>query len=173
MPSETDVKTEPMELSAPEKLNDFHDVTKFDCGESSINDYLSKDARKAQQRKHAVVYVCCMAGTNVVAAFYTLSNGSVARQNVVPRSHQRNSPALHPVTILGRMGVTLEAQGNGYAIDLLQDAIGRCIAAASAVGSSAVVVHPLTDKLADFYAKHADFKPCPDLSPLTMMLSLR
>lgn len=167
-----DVAAKPLELSAPEKLNDLHDVSTFDCGEDSINEYLHKNARKAQERKHAVVYVSCFAGTRVVAAYYTLSNGSVARENVL-KSLQRNSPALHPVTILGRMGVTKTAQGNMFSVDLLQDALARCIEASSAVGSSAVIVHPLTDKLAKFYEKYAGFTPCPQLSPLTMMLSLR
>lgn len=173
MSTETDVQTSPVELSKPEKLNKFHDFTEFDCGEPSINDYLHKNARKAQDHKHAVVYVTCFAGSNRVAGYYTLSAGSVAREHVIPKSHQRNSPTAHPVTILGRMGVTMAAQGYGYSVDLLQDAIRRCILASDSVGTSAVLVHPLDDKLADFYAKHAGFQPCPELSPLTMMLSLR
>ncbi|MGY2181449.1 hypothetical protein [Pseudomonas agarici] len=173
MPTETDVQTSPVELSRPEKLNKLHDFTEFDCGESSINDYLHKTARKAQDHKQAVVYVTCFAGTNRVAGFYTLSAGSVAREHVVPKSHQRNSPSAHPVTILGRMGVSIAAQGYGYAVDLLQDAIRRCMIASDSVGTSAVLVHPLDDKLAEFYAKHAGFQRCPELSPLTMLLSLR
>lgn len=173
MSSETDVQTKPVELSKPEKLNKFHDFTQFDCGETSINDYLHKKASKAQDHKHAVVYVACFAGTNRVAGYYTLSSGSIGRDHVVPRKFRHDSPTSHPVTILGRMGVTMTAQGFGYAVDLLQDAIGRCMAASETVGTSAVLVHPLDDKLASFYAKHAGFKPCPDLSPLTMMLSLR
>jgi hypothetical protein len=173
VPTETDVQTKPVELSKPEKLNKFHDYTEFDCGESSINDYLHKTARKAQENKLAVVYVTCFAGTNRVAGYFTLSNGSIVREHVVPKGLQRNSPNAHPVTILGRMGVTGAAQGYGFAVDLLQDAIRRCIIASEAVATSAVVVHPLTDELADFYAKHAGFQRCPDLSPLTMMLSLR
>jgi hypothetical protein len=71
------------------------------------------------------------------------------------------------------MGVTAAAQGYGFSVDLLQDALRRCMIASESVGTSAVLVHPLDDKLAEFYAKHAGFQRCPDLSPLTMMLSLR
>lgn len=172
MLTESNVAAKPLELTAPEKLNDLHDISQFDCGEPSIDEYLHKKARKAQVEKHAVVYVSCFAGTRIVAAFYTLSNGSVARQNVL-KSYQRNSPAQHPVTILGRMGVTRAAQGHGYSVDLLQDAITRCIEASGLVASSAVIVHPLTDRLAEFYRKYAGFEPCPQLSPLTLMLPLR
>ncbi|KRW62365.1 hypothetical protein AO726_02780 [Pseudomonas sp. TTU2014-080ASC] len=162
-----------MELSKPEKLNKFHDVSEFDCGEATINDFLHKKARKAQENKHSVVYVSCFKGTNIVAGYYTLSAGSVVRENVIPKSYQRNSPTVHPVTILGRMGVTVAAQGYGYSVDLLQDAIRRCIVASEDIAISAILVHPLNDRLADFYAKEAGFQRCPDLSPLTMMLSLR
>lgn len=172
MPTETDVQAKALELSAPEKLNDSHDLSQFDCGEESINEFLVKKARRAQERKHSIAYVSCFAGTNTVAAYYTLSSGSVHRDHVSPKRLQRNSPDTHPVTILGRMGVTLAAQGQGYAVDLLQDAIARCIGASEVVASSAVIVHPLTERLADFYRDKAGFQPCPELSPMTMILSL-
>lgn len=162
-----------MELSAPEKLNGQHILERFDSGEPSINDYLLRQAHKAQTAKQAVVYVCCRKGTPIVAAYYTLSSGSVARASVVPKNHQRNSPNVHPVTLLGRMGVTLEAQGLGYAIDLLQDAIERTISASQSIGSSALIVHPLNERLSSFYIKYAGFIPCPGITPITLMLPLR
>lgn len=162
-----------MELRAPEKLNDEHILDEFDSGVTSINDYLQRQARKAQAAKQAVVYVICRQDTPVVMGYYTLSSGSIARENVVPKSHQRNSPSVHPVTLLGRMGITLEAQGQGFAIDLLQDAIERAISASNTIGSTAMIVHPLNERLSDFYTKYAGFIPCPELSPVTLMLPLR
>ena len=173
MPTETHVQTRSVELSKPVKLSEVHDFAGFDCGERSINEYLHKQARKAQQEKLAVVYVTCFKGTCQVAGFYTLSSGSIARQSVLPRRLQRNTPTAHPATILGRMGVTLVAQGYGFAEGLLQDAILRVMASTEVVASSAILVHPLDEALADFYARKAGFVRCPDLSPLTMMLSLR
>lgn len=173
MPKTIAAKAETLELTAPQKLNDEHDLSDFDCGEPSINDYLVKRALRAQIQKHSVAYVVCLVGSLKVVAFYTLSNGSIARNFVAPRRHQRNSPEMHPVTVLGRMGVSAVAQGRGYAVDLLQDALERCLAASEVVGSTAVIVHPLNERLADFYSKHAGFIPCPNISPLTMMLSLK
>ncbi|WP_258911747.1 hypothetical protein [Pseudomonas putida] len=173
MPTETHVQTRSVELSKPVKLSEIHDFTGFDCGERSINEYLHKQATKAQQEKLAVVYVTCFKGTCQVAGFYTLSSGSIARQSVLPRRLQRNTPTSHPATILGRMGVTLVAQGYGFAEGLLQDAIFRVMASTEVVASSAILVHSLDEALADFYACKAGFVRCHDLSPLTMMLSLR
>lgn len=123
MSASTSRKAQTVELRAPEKLNDDHILDEFDSGVASINDYLQKTARKAQAAKQAVVYVVCRKNTLVVMGYYTLSSGSIARENVVPKSRQRNPPSVHPVTLLGRMGVTEAAQGRGFAIGLLQ--IGR------------------------------------------------
>jgi len=161
-----------LELTVPEKLTKTHDLSGFECGEKSINDYLVLQAIKAQEAKQAVVYVVCVKGTSKVKAFYTLSNGAVHRSSVVPKARQRNSPVQHPVTILGRMGVSIDAQGQGIAVDLLQDAIERALAASAVIGSTAMIVHPLNERLEKFYAKHAGFIPCPALSPITMMLAL-
>ncbi|MGE7993391.1 GNAT family N-acetyltransferase [Pseudomonas sp. NPDC089554] len=160
-------------LSAPQKLDERHDLTRFDCGEASINGYLRDKALKAQQAKHAVVYVTCFHGTREVAGFYTLSNGSVARAHGATARLRRNAPNDLPVVVLGRMGVTLEAAGQGIATDLLQDALERALVASEMVGCVAMIVHPLTERLERFYAKTAGFISCPDLSPKTMMLSLR
>lgn len=162
-----------MALSAPEQLTEKHDVSEFESGQPLIDEYLKKRAFVAQIQKLAIVYVVCFHGTNKVAGYYTLSNGSLPRAGIVPKKLQRNTPDIHPVTILGRMGITLAAQGQGYAVDLLHDAMMRVVIASETVASSAVVVHPLTERLEQFYAKHAGFQRSPDLSPMTMMVSLR
>jgi hypothetical protein len=172
MPHDVDVQAEPVELTAPEKLTEQHDVSGFACGDESIDDYLQKRALNAQKQKHAAVYVSLFKGTNRVAAFYTLSAGSVVRGDM-PKSMQRNAPNAIPATILGRMGVSHVAQGFGFAEDLLRDAIGRCLGASTIVASAAIVVHPLSERLAEFYARKAGFVPCPALLPMTMILSLR
>ncbi|WP_233102338.1 hypothetical protein [Pseudomonas sp. MF7453] len=148
-------------------------MDQFDSGEPSIDDYLQRQARKAQAAKQAVIYVVCRKDTLIVMGYYSLSSGSIARANVVPKSHQRNSPNVHPVTLLGRMGITQAAQGQGFAIDLLQDAIERAISASNTIGSTALIVHPLNERLSSFYIKYAGFIPCPGLSPITLMLPLR
>ncbi len=166
-------KTKTLELSPPEKLGKHHVTALFECGEPSVDDYLKNKALKAQEAKHAMVYVVCFKGTSEVAGYYTLSNSAVDRRHGATAKIRRNSPDPLPVTVLGRMGVTVSAGGKGLSLALLADAIERCIAAADVIGSAAIVVHPLNDSLTDYYAKHGGFIPCPDLSPMTMMLSLR
>lgn len=166
-------KTKTLELSPPEKLNSRHITSNFDCGEASIDNYIRDKALGSQAAKHAMVYVVCFKGTDEVAAFYTLSNSAVDRRYGATAKIRKNAPDPLPVTVLGRMGITKSAQGHGLAIDLLADAIERSIQAAQVIGSTALVVHPLNERLGDFYIKYGAFIPCPDLTPLTLMLSLR
>ncbi|MFJ3468204.1 hypothetical protein ACIPO9_05745 [Pseudomonas sp. NPDC090203] len=172
MREETARKAKALELSPPEKLNALHITDDFDCGEASINEYLRAKALKAQQAKHAMVYVVCFKGTHNIAGYYTLSNGAVDRRHGTTAKMRRNAPDPLPVTILGRMGVSLRAGGCGLSLALLADAIERCIVASEIIGSVAVIVHPLNESLVTYYARHAGFVPCPELSPMTMMLSL-
>ena len=158
-----------VELSAPVKMNENHNLDTFDCGEDSINEYLKKKALKAQMAKTATVVVTCIKGTETVVGYYTLSAGSTLRANVVPKKAQRNSPDQHPVTILGRMGVCKSLQGTGLSYDLLEDAIHRALSASEEIASTALVVHPLNERLVRFYEK-AEFIRCPQLSPISMML---
>jgi GNAT superfamily N-acetyltransferase len=169
MSNETHATPETLGLTAPVKLNEHHDLSPFDCGEPSVNDFAQK-AHKQAKTRNAVIYVVCETGTNVVKGFYTLSNGSVAR-NEPPKSMQRFSMNEIPVTILGRLGVDKSYQGKGVGLDLLQDALQRAINAAEIIGSRAVLVHALNQKLADFYKKHAGFKESP-ITPLTLFMAL-
>ncbi len=92
MPTKTAEQTVPLELSAPVKLDETHDLDTFDCGEDSINEFLKKKALKAQAAKTATVFVVCIKGTNTVVGYHTLSSGTIMRANVVPKKAQRNSP---------------------------------------------------------------------------------
>lgn len=168
----TSSQAKALELSPPEKLGPHHVTVHFDCGEPSIDDYLQNKAFKAQEAKHAMVYVVCFKGTNDVAGYYTLSNSAIDRRFGATAKIRRNAPNPLPVTVLGRMGVTSAASGRGVSVALLADAIERCIFASEVIGSVAIIVHPLTESLRAYYAKYGDFSPCPDLAPMTMMLSL-
>lgn len=158
-----------LELNAPVKLNEIHNLEPFDCGEETINEYLKKKALRAQASKTATVLVTCIKGTNTVVGYYTLSSGTIMRANVVPKKAQRNSPDQHPITVLGRMGVCRTLQGTGLSLDLIQDAVLRAISASEDVASTALIVHPLNDRLVGLYEK-VGFIRCPQLSPITMML---
>lgn len=170
MANEITSKTETLGLSAPEKMNHEHDFSQFDCGEESINEFV-KTIRKQVEYRNSVVYVICDIGTKIVRGFYTLSNGSVNRDEP-PKNMTRYSTKDIPVTLLGRLGVDKTIQGHGVGADLLRDAVERAIAASQVVASRALLVHALDERVAAFYKGQAGFKESP-ISPVTLFLSLR
>lgn len=156
MPSTTTEPTRPLGLSAPERLCENHDTSQFDCGVESINTYL-QGAIKEQERRNAAIYVTCLLNTNIVAGFYTLSNGSVAR-TTAPGPLSRNSSNPIPVTLLGRLGVDKRYQGRGAGLDLLKSAVSQAIVAADTVASRALILTALDDSLVDYYKRKAGFR---------------
>ncbi|WP_225920019.1 hypothetical protein [Pseudomonas vanderleydeniana] len=73
MSAKTPGKAKTLELSAPQRLDEQHDLSNFDCAENSINEYLFNKAHKAQAAKHAVVHVVCLKDTQKVMGYCTVS----------------------------------------------------------------------------------------------------
>lgn len=170
MSNSTTEQTQTLGLSAPEKLQEHHDFSQFDCNEESINAF-AKRAHKQAKLKNSVVYVICEKGTHLVKGYYTLSNGSVIRSDT-PKNMQRSSPNEIPVIILGRLGVDKSYQGKGVGLDLLKDAIERSIQASKITAARAILVHALNQNLANFYKKYAGFIEGSTISPFTLFLAL-
>ncbi|MFN3581051.1 MAG: GNAT family N-acetyltransferase [Pseudomonas sp.] len=162
------IPPETVEISAPEKLDETHDLTQFDCGVLSLNDYL-REARKHQDSKSAVVFVICRKDTRVVVGYSTLSSGSILR-STAPGRLSRNAPREIPLFVLGRMGVDTSIQGLGYGKDLLAAAMEMASEASERVGSRALLVTALNEDLFKFY-QQAGFTPMPQID-MTLYLKL-
>ena len=63
-------------LSAPEKLRADHDLSKFECGEPSLDDWLRRRALRNEETGAPRTYVVC-ADPHVVG-YYALAVGAVA-----------------------------------------------------------------------------------------------
>lgn len=162
------VPPETVGISAPEKLDETHDLSQFDCEEQSINQYLL-EAHKHQRSKSAVVFVICRKDTRVVVGYFTLSSGSILR-TTAPGRLSRNAPTDVPVFVLGRMGVDRSIKGQGYGKDLLAAAIEMALESSGRIGSKALLVTALNDLLLEFY-QGAGFTRMPDGS-MTLYLKL-
>ena len=76
------------------------------------------------------------------------------------RKHVPRYP-LVSATLIGRLAVAKERQGQRLGAVLLADALGRAFDSAGTVGSSMVVVDALDEAAAGFYAAHG-FVRLPD-----------
>lgn len=149
-----------MRFQAPEPLKDAHDVSNFDCGELSLDDWLTQKAKKSQLGNTARTFVCLDPETARVVGFVSLASGSVRREQA-PGALARNAPDPIPVAVLARLAVDRRYQGNGLGSLLVVHALQQVIAAAQHVAIKAVVVNPINEDSAAFYENHG-FKPMPD-----------
>lgn len=155
-------------VNAPVKLQPEHDISKFDCGEPVLNDWLRQRALQNQQSGASSTYV--VLDEKRVVGYYSLAAGSVARQTATGRV-RRNVPEPVPVVVLGRLAVQRGNQGHGLGHALLRDAILRTLQAADIVGVRAILVHALSEKAKQFY-QDCGFTPSP-IDPLTLMITVQ
>jgi GNAT superfamily N-acetyltransferase len=137
----------------------------FSCGEPALDDWLKRRARSSEGR-HARTYVL-LSGTRV-AAYYCLSAGSVPLADMPSAKYRRTAPDPIPVLVLGRMAVDRAFQRRGLGSDLMSHCFRQCLAAASVVGIRALVVHPLNERVADYY-RSLEFQPMAGSEPAMFM----
>lgn len=155
-------------ISGPEVLFDEHDRSQFDCGEQTLNEWLIRRSLKNQQSGASRAYVICK--ENRVIAYYALASGSIERL-IASKTIARNMPDPIPVTVLGRLAVDLQYQGQRFGAALLKDAILRTVSVSRSIGVRAILVHAITEDAKRFYANYG-FKESP-INKMTLMLSLQ
>lgn len=156
-----------MLTSAPVPLEPLHKLTNFECGNATLNIWLSKKALKNQSSGATRTFVTCF--ENKVVGFYALATGSIEHKNV-SAAIRRNMPQPIPIIILTRLAVDISCQGTGLGKHLLKDALLRAVQVANTIGVRAVVVHALNEDVVSFY-KQFGFQQSV-LSPHTLFLSV-
>jgi GNAT superfamily N-acetyltransferase len=133
----------------------------FACGERTLDDYLQRYARQDIKRGVARVFVATPVGqADRIAGFYTLSAASIAAETIPERLRRKMPRYPVPVALLGRLGVSQQAQGNGLGSILLADACKRVAAASATLAVAAIIVDAKSPKAAAFY-EHFGFIKLP------------
>ena len=104
-------------------------------------------------------YVVC--DGNGVAAYFCISAGAVERA-AAPGKVRRNAPDTIPVSVIGRLAVSLDHAGKGLVADILSDALRRIAIASQSIGIRAVLVHAKDEAAKRFYLKCAEFIEYPE-----------
>jgi GNAT superfamily N-acetyltransferase len=157
-----------VELRAPALLTAAHDLTAFDSGVTSLDDWLRRRAMPNQVSGASRCYVVADADHRVVG-YYALASGSLALSGA-PGRLRRNMPDPIPMAILGRLAIDRSEQGKGLGAALLQDAVLRVEQAASIMGIRGVLVHALSEEARAFYEHHGFIAAV--ANPMTLILSL-
>jgi len=151
-------------MSLTELLDkDRHHRSDFDCGKhASLNNYLKLQATKESRLGLAQVHVHADQEGNVLG-YFTLSSAELPR-NSVPDELKKKLPrdySGYPAVLIGRLAVTLSAQGTGLGGELLVEAIEMCVRHSEAIGTRAIIVDPIDEDAAAFYEKFM-FQRLPD-----------
>lgn len=154
-------------LTFPAPITAAHDVSGFDCGEASLNDWLKKRALKNQAAGASRCFVVC--GGEAVVAYYTLSAGAISHETS-PKAMRRNMPNPLPVLLLGRLAVDKRYHNQGIGQALLRDAMLRAVHISAEAGVFALLVHALSDAAKQFYISRG-FVESP-LQAMTLLMTL-
>ena len=152
---------------APCPIAEHHNFDTFNCGVSSLDNWLKKRARSNKRSRASRTYVLCD-GDRVIG-YYALASGSLANK-MAPGKIKRNSPDPIPVMVLGRLAIDQEYQGNKLGSALLREAILRVLQAADIVGIKAFLVHAISAEAKKFYIDRG-FIVSP-FEPMTLALPL-
>ena len=136
-------------------LSGQHDREAFDCGEPSLNDWLTRMAWQQQRKRYARTHVLVDdAAPARILGFHTL----LAHQ--IDTTHfpsDRALPRKLPAVLLARLAVDRSQQGRGHGELLLADAVSRATRLSDEVAAVGIVVDALNDAAVRFY-EHFGFE---------------
>lgn len=115
------------------------------------------------RRKLSATTVLLVPDDTTVVAYHTLSAARVDLGEL-PQELQRKYPRFSeglPATLIGRLAVSSEYEGQGHGSATLMDALHKALIATDAVASAFVIVRAIDDRAVRFYTKHG-FAPLPD-----------
>jgi predicted GNAT family N-acyltransferase len=152
-----------------EPLASAHDRAHFSCGVESLDTYLRTQAGQDVRRKANAVFVLVAAARpKDILGYFTLCASALSQGNV-PEAARRLVPRypLVSATLIGRLAISKESQGQGLGGILLTQALQKAYESANTVGSSMVVVDALDESACGFYAAHG-FVRLPDSMRLVL-----
>jgi GNAT superfamily N-acetyltransferase len=153
-------------------LGEEHVRDSFTYGVESLDRCFKTEAgQDARGKANAAFILSEVSEPTHVLGYYTLRAMAIS-QGDVPEAARKHVPRypLVSATLIGRLAVAKDRQGQRLGAVLLADAVQRAFDSAGTVGSSMVVVDALGEAAAGFYAAHG-FVRLPD--SLRLVLPMR
>ncbi len=148
-----------------------HDRKNFDCGSQDLNEYLERYARQNHESGGAKTFVAVPpADLTQVLGYYSISPGAIEFARVPARSTRKPGRYGVPVFRLGRLAVSLSAQGRGLGGALLISAGIRALSVATQIGGVALAIDAKDDRAASWYERFGAIRLLDD--PLKLILPL-
>jgi len=132
-----------------ELLQSHHDRATFDCGNTSLNNFLRHQARQNMDQHVGVTHVVVeAAGDTKILGYYTLVTRTIDR-DIIPAKGLPSGPI--GVVLLGRLAVDIAAQRRGLGKRMLLRSMKQTLSAATEVGIFALVVNAIDDAAKGWY----------------------
>mgnify|MGYP004712111985 FL=1 len=132
-----------------------YDLSQFDCGEESLNTFLTEYLKRQHRGKFLRGYVLTTRETKPrILGYYTLSGSCFEKACLPSKTQQKRIPYKNvPSVTLGRLAIDKRIQGQGYGELLVIHAMKTVYLASFAVGIHGLFVEALNHKAKDFYLK--------------------
>lgn len=132
-----------------------YDFTDFDCGETSLNLFLTDHLARQHSGRILRGYILKSQGLNPkVLGYYTLSGSCFEREALPSKTQQRQVPYANvPSVTLGRLAIHKALQGQEWGTTLVTHAMKVVYLASQAVGVHGMFVDALNDNAKAFYLK--------------------
>jgi len=157
-------------LSAPAKLESFHEVSNFDCGAEELTTWLKRYALMNQLAGNARVFVTCR-GDNVVG-YYALATAGVEKARAPASLTKGGMPTQVPCLLLARLAVDVTERAAGVGRSLFADAVKRVIAVSHDVGVRALLIHCRDEEAKSYYLGLGELQASPT-DPLHLFLHIK
>ncbi|MDY0419260.1 GNAT family N-acetyltransferase [Enterobacter sp. 170198] len=132
-----------------------YDVSHFDCGEESLNIFLTEHLKRQHRGKFLRGYVLTTRESKPrILGYYTLSGSCFEKAYLPSKTQQKRVPYKNvPSVTLGRLAIDKRIQGQGYGELLVIHAMKTVYLASFAVGIHGLFVEALNHKAKDFYLR--------------------
>lgn len=157
------------------KLGPEFDLTGFDCGEPSYNDWLLRHAAASVSAGVCAVYLLLETTNQAsrVVGYYALNPTQVVREDL-PRALARGAPRTVPAWKLGKLAIHVDLRADKpaqWGRQLLRDALETIVRVADAGGGKVIVVDADNPGLLDFYTRNG-FKTTGIKGDLTLYMKV-
>jgi hypothetical protein len=106
-----------------ERLDQGHLRAGFDCGKSSLNDFVHSLVSQYEKRGLGRTYVAFQEGDQRVLGYYTLASGAIDAGSLPAKLAKKLPRHAVPVVLLARLAVDQSVHGRGLGGFLLRDAL--------------------------------------------------
>ncbi|MBB1401598.1 GNAT family N-acetyltransferase [Pseudoalteromonas sp. SG45-1] len=155
-----------------EKITTEHDKKSFDCGVLPLNNYLKTISGQHEKKHLARTFVLSDGKVpSKIIGFYTLAMMSIDQSSLPPEMVKKLPKGNLNCSLLGRLAIDIQYQGQGHGEFLLIDAIRNSYIASLSVPTPMLVVDAKDDKAKEFYEKYG-FIAFPD-EPYRLFLTMK